>query len=178
VNGSRIQGVTGDPALLQSAFGTTGNFEIVVPAGKRLLHFFRDNDTPGYPWHGPFVIDDYSLAAPSGLGPQRAPVTPVAVSLVQTSTGELEVIVLLDPDLGGNRLSMFKRGQMGWAETNIATDKGVIRDLTGNPALLQSNFGQIGNLELIIPGAPGLLHSLARQRCARQTLVRVGRRSR
>jgi len=158
VNGSRIQGVTGDPALLQSAFGTTGNFEIVVPAGKRLLHFFRDNDTPGYPWHGPFVIDDYSLAAPSGLGPQRAPVTPVAVSLVQTSTGELEVIVLLDLDLGGNRLSMFKRGQMGWAETNIATDKGVIRDLTGNPALLQSNFGQIGNLELIIPGAPGLLH--------------------
>lgn len=47
-------GVTTNPSLIQSSFGTKGNFEVVVPCVPGgLAHFWRDNDTPGFPWHGP-----------------------------------------------------------------------------------------------------------------------------
>jgi hypothetical protein len=37
--------------FIQSRFGRQGNFELVVPAGSRIIHFFRANDEPGTPWH-------------------------------------------------------------------------------------------------------------------------------
>ena len=47
-------GVTGNPSLIQSSFGTKGNFEVVVPrVSGGLAAFWRDNDTSGFPWHGP-----------------------------------------------------------------------------------------------------------------------------
>ena len=72
VNGQRIEGVTGDPAFIQSTFGSKGNFEVLVPMGNRLLHFFRDNDAHGYPWHGPALVHDFSVTATQGGGSTRA----------------------------------------------------------------------------------------------------------
>lgn len=47
-------GVTGIPSLIQSRFGSKGNFEFVVPsAGGGLFHFYRNNDDPTLPWIGP-----------------------------------------------------------------------------------------------------------------------------
>jgi len=47
-------GVSGVPALIQSEYGVQGNFELVVPmAAGGLAHFWRENDAPGLPWHGP-----------------------------------------------------------------------------------------------------------------------------
>jgi hypothetical protein len=49
----RTQGSSG--FLIQSNHGAQGNFELVVPlATGGLALFFRDNDAPGLPWHGPF----------------------------------------------------------------------------------------------------------------------------
>jgi hypothetical protein len=48
------QRVAGNPALIQSLFGARGNFEVVVPsADGGISHYWRDNDDPAQPWHGP-----------------------------------------------------------------------------------------------------------------------------
>jgi hypothetical protein len=49
--------VRGNPAMIQGRFGTRGNFELVTPLGDGgLAHYWRDNDAPGLPWHGPAVF--------------------------------------------------------------------------------------------------------------------------
>jgi len=49
-----ITGVTGNPVLIQSRFGASGNFELVAPAqGGGLAHYWRNNDDPSYPWSEP-----------------------------------------------------------------------------------------------------------------------------
>ncbi|MDM0015296.1 hypothetical protein QTH87_22830 [Variovorax sp. J22P168] len=41
--------------LIQSREGNAGNFEVVIPwSDSGLAHFGRANDTPGFPWLGPF----------------------------------------------------------------------------------------------------------------------------
>lgn len=72
-------GVTGNPSLIQSTFGTKGNFELVVPrVPGGLVHFWRNNDVGGFPWSGP---------TPFGSGGAKQ------VSLIQSNfgPGNLEV---------------------------------------------------------------------------------------
>jgi hypothetical protein len=42
-----VTGVTGKPVIIQSDFG---NFEMVVPQGDTLMHYWRDNSDGGQPW--------------------------------------------------------------------------------------------------------------------------------
>src|SRR5581483_12094904 len=35
--------------MIQSTYGKQGNFEIVIPKGERLVHYWRDNDAAGFP---------------------------------------------------------------------------------------------------------------------------------
>lgn len=43
-------GVGGAPALLQSNYGTKGNFEVLVPlATGGIAHYWRNNDAEGIP---------------------------------------------------------------------------------------------------------------------------------
>src|SRR5262249_5222492 len=45
VDNRRVTGVAGTPALIQSRFGSKGDFELVVPlAAGGLVHYRRDND--------------------------------------------------------------------------------------------------------------------------------------
>jgi hypothetical protein len=78
-----MSGVAGDPVLIQSRFGTKGNFELVVPsAASGLLHFFRNNDVGSLPWSGPTAFG-------GSLGHVDA------VSMIESnfgSPGNLEVI--------------------------------------------------------------------------------------
>ena len=56
-DGHPVSGVSGNPAFIQSKFGSKGNFEFVVPlAAGGLAHFWRDNDNPSLPTHGPIVF--------------------------------------------------------------------------------------------------------------------------
>ena len=41
----------GDPVLLQSTYGVRGNFELLVPQGEVIRHYYRDNDDQQLPWH-------------------------------------------------------------------------------------------------------------------------------
>ena len=93
VNGKPVQGITGTPAFIQSAFGKQGNFEMLVPVGERLVHYWRDNDTPGYPWHqGSDVIP-----APTVTSHTKNAVNGVAL-LESTFGGNLEAVVWLHPE--------------------------------------------------------------------------------
>ena len=57
-DGVPIEGVTGNPALIQSRCGNKGNFELVTPvASGGLAHYWRNNDDPAIPWHGPRSSD-------------------------------------------------------------------------------------------------------------------------
>ena len=67
-------------ALIQSRFGTVGNFELVYPAvGGGIRVMWRNNDAPGNPW-----------SAPSVFGPSLGPVD--GVTMIQSSYGNLEVV--------------------------------------------------------------------------------------
>jgi hypothetical protein len=56
--------VSGNPALIQSRFGHTGNFELVVPlASGGLAHFWRNNDDPNLPWMGPTAFGSAQVDA-------------------------------------------------------------------------------------------------------------------
>ena len=52
--------------LIQGSFGNRGNFELVIPCGRRgLAHYWRDNDTSQFPWHGPSRFGSSTVAATS-----------------------------------------------------------------------------------------------------------------
>ena len=84
-DGRRVSGVTGDPAFLQSSFGKKGNFELVVPQGDRVAHYWRDNDKFPYPWHR-------SPDLPSSIG-TFSKYVPRDVAMIESSFGNLEVVV-------------------------------------------------------------------------------------
>jgi len=160
-DGNPIIGLTGNPAFIQSSFGRKGNFELVVPLGGRLAHYFRDNDIAGFPWHGPFVFFDSTLSSASG-GTAGIPVSPTAVSLLQSNFGEpgnLELIARLSPTIGEDRLVSFFRDGTGWhGPSDMLADGNPIIGLTGNPAFIQSSFGRQGNFELVVPLGGRLAH--------------------
>ncbi|HXO43486.1 MAG TPA: hypothetical protein VN999_18695, partial [Thermoanaerobaculia bacterium] len=94
-DGLTVTGVSGNPALIQSRFGNRGNVELVVPlAAGGLAHFWRDNDDPQLPWHGPY---------PFG----RAAGVVDAVAMIESNfgnPGNLEVVARV-----GNQLVFFWR---------------------------------------------------------------------
>ena len=55
-----VVGVSGPAVLIQSDFisGDHGNFELVVPIGPSLIHFWRDNSDTSKPWQSGQMISD------------------------------------------------------------------------------------------------------------------------
>src|SRR5215471_9902229 len=131
--------VTGTPALIQSRFGTRGNFELVAPlAGGGIVHYWRNNDLPGLPWAGGDTFG-------TGLGKVDA------LTMIQSNfgtPGNLEVIVRVADSLYG-----FWRDSgpaFAWHGPSVITN-----GTTGNPVLIQSRYGFKGNFELVSPSASG-----------------------
>jgi hypothetical protein len=84
-------GARGNPVLIQSRFGTKGNFELVVPAaaGGGLYFFWRNNDDPTLPW-----------SAPLRFGQSLGPVD--EITMIQSnfgSPGNLELIARVGSQL-------------------------------------------------------------------------------
>jgi hypothetical protein len=59
--GQRVSAdVTGPGVLIQSDFGTGdhGNFEVLVPEGRRLAHYFHENDDVAKPWRRAKIVSE------------------------------------------------------------------------------------------------------------------------
>ncbi len=138
---------TGNPALIQGNFYNRGNFELVVPSVDRgLLHYHRNNDDPSLPWHNDVWFGQNLRAVSS-------------VSMIQSNYGSehgnLEVICVAD-----GRLYSFYRDNGSlpyeWHGPHVIHPEVKV---AGNPALIQSQAGEKGNFELVVPSADGgLLH--------------------
>jgi hypothetical protein len=140
-----VSGVSGNPVLIQSRFGTKGNFELIVPrAAGGLAHYFRNNDDPALPWFAAPVV-----AQGAGVFD--------AVTIIQSNfgvPGNLEVIARQ-----GGRLLFFWRdstGPLAWhGPFDLVADGVAVAGVAGNPVLIQGRFGTKGNFELIVPLAGG-----------------------
>jgi hypothetical protein len=133
-------GVTGNPVLVQSHFGTQGNFEVVVPSvNGGLLHIARDND------------GNQAWTVTAQFGQSLGLVSGVAMIASNYSYPDnLEVVAQ-----AGGSLYHFWRGTNGvWNGPNF-----VASGATGIPSLIQSRYGNVGNFELVVPSASGgLMH--------------------
>jgi hypothetical protein len=70
--------VAGNPVLIQSTFGTKGNFELLIPlAAGGFGAYFRDNDNASLPWHGPIAVEASTHFE--------------AISLIQSNFGTREI---------------------------------------------------------------------------------------
>lgn len=111
----------GTPALIQSVFGSHGNFELITPdQGGGLAHFWLNNDRPGSGW-----IPGARFAQDSGLFD--------AVAMLQDSrTNELQLVATQ-----GERIALFTRSvdppRWTWHGPTWIVDSGA----TGVPSLLE-----------------------------------------
>ncbi|MEV7177302.1 hypothetical protein [Kitasatospora sp. NPDC093679] len=132
-------GAAGNPALIQSRFGQQGNFELVFPAaGGGITFMWRNNDDPAMPWSAPFTFAQ-------DLGQVDA------LTMIQSnygSPGNLELIARARDTL-----------QFFWRDSGLDFHWNgpyqIATGAAGNPALIQSRFGQQGNFELVFPAAGG-----------------------
>jgi hypothetical protein len=139
-DGQPAADASGNPVLIQSRFGAKGNFELVVPRRSGgIAAYWRDNDAPGLPWHGPALF--------GGRG------TYDALTMIQSnfgSPGNLEVVAR-----AGDRLRVFWRDSgpgLAWnGPSPLAVRGAEVTGVTGIPALIQSRFGSRGNFELVVP---------------------------
>lgn len=133
------ENLCGNPALIQSSFGTQGNFEVVVPyPGGGMAHYWRANDGT-QAWIGPNIFGTDAGAVD-------------AVSLIQSSYGQhLEVVARI-----GDHLEHFWRDsnfptQTWYGPSHIAPNVSV----SGTPSFIQGRFGTPGNFEVVTPLAVG-----------------------
>jgi hypothetical protein len=121
--------------MIQSTYGGVGNLELVVPSRYGgLSHCWRNNDTAGFPWVGPTAF---------GAGDVDG-VALIESRLGAPGPGPLEVVVRT-----GHVLDHYARSPVfpfAWAGP-LSFAAGV----SGNPALVQSRFGAVGNLEVVVP---------------------------
>jgi hypothetical protein len=148
--------VRGNPAMIQGKFGNRGNLELVTPVGDGgLAHYWRDNDAPGTPWHGPTLF-----AQDIGLFD--------AVTLVQSDfgsaggAGNLEVIARV----GGQLFHYSRQDTPPWNWSGpfvlpLSAPGQNSRLASGYPAFVESRFGPIlkGYFQVVTPlAAGGLAH--------------------
>jgi hypothetical protein len=138
------QDVTG-AALIQGNFGRVGNLEAVANAGGNLYHYWRD-DGGTWKWHA----NTAKPAAPFATGVVGVP------SLIQSSHGTRGNFEVVAP-LAGGGLAHWWRGN----DSASLPWHGPTRFGSGSvraAALLQSNFGPVGNLEVVALVGDQLVH--------------------
>jgi hypothetical protein len=154
-DGQDLANITGDQVFLQSDWGHQGNFELLVPQGNVIRQYFRNNDDPAFAWHS---LREFGYRVPPGqLGP-----TPRSVTLIQSNFkgdgvhGNFEAVVRVAPPLvtQPDTLDFWfldSRTSRWNGPFPILIDGEPITNVTGDPVLLQGNWGVRGNFELLVP---------------------------
>src|SRR5581483_142520 len=140
-DGKLIEGVTATPAFIQSTVGRQGNFEMVVPQGERLVHYWRDNDAAGFPWHA-----GSEIKGASNKSGTTAETVKGATLLQSTFGGNLEVLAWLHTTRSevmgtdGSKVPLdylvhyvFDRGINRWKGPDVLTPEGKIATGVSGP---------------------------------------------
>ena len=162
VDGQPVAGVTGDPVLMQSTWGTKGNFDLLVPQGDVINHYIRDNDNPQTPWYLVRTISYQSLS--THLGPK-----PVGVTMIQSTFfgdgrhGNYELIVRVKPALASQPEYLdywtLDSETANWNGPFPVVAGGVpITGITSDPQLIQGTDGTVGHFELLVPQRDTINH--------------------
>jgi hypothetical protein len=131
-----IEGVS----LIQSDFGTSGSLEVVAVdfGGHNLMHFWRDSG-PSFDWHGPINISE----------PSRLPVFSGNPAMIWNNLGHRGNYDVIVPRANGGFSHYWRDNDdpiLPWyGPFDFATDASIFDAV----ALIQSNFGEPGSLELI-----------------------------
>jgi hypothetical protein len=120
----------GVPSLIQSNYGSPGNLEMVARIGQRLAHFWRD----GAGWHGPGFFAD----GVSG--------NPALIQGIFGGRGNFEVVA---PLAAGGLAHWWRNNDAPGAPWNGPTPFGAGAGHIDAVAMIQSNFGDPGNLEVV-----------------------------
>jgi hypothetical protein len=131
-------------AMVQSTFGPAGNLELLARVGDQLIHYWRD-DGASWAWNGPFPIP-----AASGVVGDHV--------LLQTTYGTPGTFELVAP-LAGGGLGHWTRHNdhpaLPWTGP-VIFGQGI--GTVDAVAMIQSTFGQPGNLEIIARVGEQLFH--------------------
>jgi hypothetical protein len=134
------QGVAPNPSLIQSAFGSRGNFELAVPSASGGIDFYwRDNDSPSLPWRGPYRLGE-QLGRVEGL------------SLIQGNYGNPGNLELASRT--SERLDFSTRGLNGWTLPARLADRMDPVPVRGAAALRKGYTEHLGPL-VSAPGKGG-----------------------
>lgn len=127
-------------SLIQGDFGEKGNLEMVATdaGGHQLMHFWRDGES-ALGWYGPTRISEKSLV----------PVFSGNPAMVRSSCGCRGNFDVMVPKVSGG-FSYYWRDNddpaLPWCGPfDFATEAGVFDAVT----MVQSNFGEPGNLEIV-----------------------------
>jgi hypothetical protein len=139
VNPSYVHGlVAGGISVIQSRYGTPGNFELVGPVpgfgtGLGLAHYWRNDSVAGAPWA---LGENFA----GDLGTVNGAV------VIESTYGNLEVVA----SAGSQLYAYWKAPTGGWSSTLAIPGANHER---GTAAFLQGTFGVPGNFEVAAPNA-------------------------
>jgi Domain of unknown function (DUF4185) len=137
---------TGPGCIIQSDFrsGDHGNFEVIVPEGNNLVHYFHDNGDFASPWRRGQVISTASTGAGSII----------ESDFRDAEHGNFDVVVLE----GHNLVHYFhENGNVAnpWRQAQV-----ISTAATSAGSIIQSNFhsGDHGNFEVVVREGANLVH--------------------
>ena len=131
--GAALGAIDGGVTLIESNFSSPGNLEVVTSVGGQLYHFWRDSG-PSFTWNGPFFITDGVSGVP-GLIQSRFGIR-----------GNFEVVV---PASGSGLLHFWRNNDDPSLPWSGPTSFGGSLGLVDSVSLIQSSFGNPGNLEVV-----------------------------
>ncbi len=139
-------GVSGPGAIIQSDFksGGHGNFEVVVPVGSNLVHFFHDDPNLSLPWQQAQTIAT-GVSGPGAI---------IQSDFKSGSHGNFEVAV----PVGASLVHYFHDNSnvsLPWQRLDT-----IATGIRGPGSLIQSDFksGGHGNFEVVVPIGSSLVH--------------------
>jgi hypothetical protein len=113
--------------FIQARTGHTGNFEVVIPwPDGGLAHYWRDNDNPDLPWHGPTLFAQGSRYVAAAL------VESDFTSFVSSSLNNLEVVATRE-DGALEHWWRENGGLLVWSKSGV-----LFNNVVGAPAITYS----------------------------------------
>jgi hypothetical protein len=142
--------------FLQSTFGIKGNFELYVPQGQVITHYWRNNDsTIGWQIAGDKIV--YPCAPNTKCAKPRSITVIQSNFLDRSGHGNFEAIVRVAQQNEPDHLDFWHLDTDTWQWQGpfpIIADGQPVTDVTGDPVLIQSSWGTQGYFELFVPQGP------------------------